>query len=93
MVAGGLGLGAGLAGGFGLGWAGLGWVSGWLGGGCSHLGPSPAFSSLKDASGFPLKLDLNQLASNADQLTFHWQSCGNWQIVGWLLGWGVETGG
>ena len=42
MVAGGLGLGAGLAGGFGLGWAGLGWarrLAGWAG----HLCPSAMF--------------------------------------------------
>ena len=41
-----------------LGWVGLGWA-GWLAGWAGfaaiwgHLGPSPAFSSLKDASGFP----------------------------------------
>ena len=30
----------------GLGWGALGWVAGWLGGVCSHLQPSPAFSGL-----------------------------------------------
>ena len=78
------------------GWVGLGWVGlgVWLAG--RGLQPSGAISSFLqpqgDASEFSLKLDFNQLASNADQLTFHWQSCGNWQIVGWLLGRGLEIG-
>ena len=61
-----------------------------------RLQPSPAVSSLKGASGFPLKivnwplingeLDSNQLASKSDPLVFHWQTISNsLEVGGWEL--------
>ena len=37
-------------------------------------------------------MDSHQLASQSDNLAFHWQSSGSWQIAAWLPVWRLVAG-